>query len=112
MKAAIHAGVISAVLVVATATAAEPKAHRDLPYAEPKNDLQTLDVFAPAEGKHHPVVVWIHGGGWHSGDKKDVKTKPQAFTDKGFVFVSINYRLQVWNDPQLSPGVTIKQIAE
>jgi acetyl esterase/lipase len=41
-----------------------------------------------------------------------VKQKPQAFTDKGFVFVSINYRLQVWSDPHLSPGVTIKQIAE
>ena len=46
----------------------------------------------PRRGKDHPVVVWIHGGGWHSGDKKDVKEKPQAFTDKGFVFVSINYR--------------------
>jgi arylformamidase len=99
-------------LIAATATAAEPKVHRDLPYAEPKNDRQTLDVYAPAEGKNHPVVVWIHGGGWHSGDKKDVKTKPQAFTDKGFVFVSINYRLQVWTDPQRSPGVTIRQIAE
>jgi acetyl esterase/lipase len=99
-------------LIAATATAAEPKVHRDLPYTEPKNDRQTLDVFAPAEGKNHPAVVWIHGGGWHSGDKKDVKQKPQAFTDKGFVFVSINYRLQVWTDPNLSPGVTIKQIAE
>jgi arylformamidase len=99
-------------LIAATATAAEPKAHRDLPYTEPKNERQTLDVYAPAEGKNHPVVVWIHGGGWHSGDKRDVKTKPQAFTDKGFVFVSINYRLQVWTDPHLSPGVTIKQIAE
>jgi len=99
-------------LIAATATAAEQKAHRDLPYAEPKNDHQTLDVFAPAEGKNHPVIVWIHGGGWHSGDKRDVKQKPQAFTDKGFVFVSINYRLQVWTDPHLSPGVTIKQIAE
>lgn len=92
--------------------AAEPKVHRDLPYAEPKHERRTLDVYAPAEGKNHSVIVWIHGGGWHSGDKKDVKHKPQAFTDKGFVFVSINYRLQVWTDPHLSPGVTIKQIAE
>jgi acetyl esterase/lipase len=99
-------------LVGTTATAAEPKVHRDLPYAEPKHERRTLDVYAPAEGKKHPVVVWIHGGGWHSGDKKDVKQKPQAFTDKGFVFVSINYRLQVWTDPHHSPGVTIKQIAE
>jgi hypothetical protein len=30
-----------------------------------------------------------------------VKQKPQAFTDKGFVFVSINYRLQVWTDPDI-----------
>jgi acetyl esterase/lipase len=92
--------------------AAEPKVKRDIPYAEPKNERQTLDVYTPAEGKNHPVVVWIHGGGWHSGDKKDVKHKPQVFVDRGFVFVSINYRLQLWTDPHLSPGVTIKQIAE
>lgn len=98
--------------VVATAAGAEPKVYPDLPYAEPKNELKILDVYAPAAGRNHPVVVWIHGGGWHSGDKKDVKQKPQAFTDKGFVFVSINYRLQVWTDPSLSPGVSIKQIAE
>jgi len=98
--------------VVATAPAAEPRVQLGLPYAEPKNKLQTLDVYTPAEGKKQPVVVWIHGGGWHSGDKKDVGKKPQAFADKGFVFVSINYRLQVWTDPHLSPGVTIKQITE
>ena len=38
------------------------------------------------------------------GDKKDVQKKPQAFVDKGFVFVSINYRL-------LPDNVTIKQMA-
>jgi carboxylesterase type B len=73
--------------------AAEPKVRHDLPYAEPKNERQTLDVYAPGAGKNHPVAIWIHGGGWHSGDKKDVGRKPQAFVDRGFVFVSINYRL-------------------
>jgi acetyl esterase/lipase len=92
--------------------AAEPKVHRGLAYADTRSERQTLDVYTPAEGKNRPVVVWIHGGGWHSGDKKDVKQKPRAFTDKGFVFVSINYRLQVWTYPHRSPGVTIKQIAE
>jgi acetyl esterase/lipase len=82
---------------------AEVKVQRDLPYTEPKNELQSLDVYAPADGKNHPVVIWIHGGGWHSGDKKDVASKPQAFVDRGCVFVSINYRL--W------PSVTIQQIA-
>src|SRR6266540_4355593 len=90
------------VLAFASAlVAAESKVHRDLPYAEPKNERQTLDVYAPTEGKNLPVVVWIHGGGWQAGDKVDVQKKPQAFADKGFVFVSINYRLL--------PDVTIMQ---
>jgi acetyl esterase/lipase len=86
-----------------TLVGGEPKVQRDHPYAEPRNALQTLDIYAPADGKNHPVVIWIHGGGWHSGDKKDVGKKPQAFVDRGFVFISINYRL--W------PSVTIREIA-
>ena len=90
-------------LLASALFAAEPKVHRDLAYAEPKNEWQTLDVYAPSEGKNHPVVIWIHGGGWHRGDKSEVQKKPQVFVDHGFVFVSINYRL--------FPHVTIKQIA-
>jgi acetyl esterase/lipase len=82
----------------------EPRVERDVPYADTKHEKQTLDVYAPRAGKNHPVAIWIHGGGWHSGDKKDVASKPQAFVDRGFVFVSINYRL--W------PSVTIQQIAQ
>jgi arylformamidase len=84
--------------------AAEPQAHRGLPYAGTKNERQMLDVYAPAEAKNLPVVIWIHGGGWQTGDKKDVGQKPKAFADKGFVFVSVNYRLL--------PEVKIKQMAE
>jgi arylformamidase len=83
--------------------AEEPKVHRGLTYAEPKKERQTLDVYAPIEGKNRAVVVWIHGGGWQAGDKKEVSKKPQAFVDQGFVFVSINYRLL--------PDVTIKEMA-
>ena len=95
---------IAAILALAaTACAAEPKVHRGLPYTKPGSELQTLDVYAAAEGKNHPVVVWLHGGGWHRGDKSDVDKKPLALVDKGFVFVSINY--------SLFPAATIKQIA-
>jgi arylformamidase len=38
------------------------------------------------------VVFWIHGGGWQMGDKTSVRIKPKAFVDKGYVFVSTNYR--------------------
>jgi arylformamidase len=83
--------------------AAEMRTHRDLFYAKTKNKRQTLDVYAPAKGKGHPIVVWIHGGGWQAGDKANVQKKPQAFVDRGFVFVSTNYRLL--------PEVSIKQMA-
>jgi acetyl esterase/lipase len=85
------------------ALAADFKLHRDLPYAEPKNERQALDVYAPAEGKDHPIVVWIHGGGWRQGDKAGVQKKPEAFVEKGFVFVSTNYRFV--------PDVTVKEMA-
>ena len=77
--------------------ATEPKISRDLPYADTKNKLQTLDIYAPPEGNNHPVAIWIHGGGWHSGDKAEMDNKPKAFTEKGYIFVSINYRL--WTPP-------------
>jgi arylformamidase len=95
---------LAVLLPASPVAAADPKVHRDLPYAEPRNEKQTLDVYAPAEGKAHPVVVWIHGGGWQAGDKKDVDAKPRAFVDRGFVFVSVNYRL-------LPDKVTIRQMA-
>ncbi len=66
---------------------------RDIPYAEPALERQVLDVYSPQEAKKLPVVFWIHGGGWQTGDKSSVQLKPQAFVDKGFVFVSTNYRL-------------------
>ena len=69
--------------------AAEPKVHRELSYAEPKNERQMLDVYAPIEGKDHPVVVWIHGGGWQAGDKKEevreipMPPAPLGLTERG-----------------------------
>jgi arylformamidase len=81
-----------AVFVASTLGADEPRIHRDLPYAEPKTERQTLDVYAPATGANHPVVVWIHGGGWQRGSKNEVAAKPTAFVGKGYVFVPINYR--------------------
>lgn len=90
-----------------------PKVYRDLAYSAPENKFQTLDIFAPIGGDNHPVVIYIHGGGWHSGDKAEVHNKPKALTDRGFVLVSINYRL--WTPPWSKdfPGtVTIKNEAQ
>jgi acetyl esterase/lipase len=81
---------------------------RDIPYAESAHERQVLDIHAPANAKNAPVVFWIHGGGWQTGDKSEVESKPQAFMDKGFVFVSTNYRLL----PSVDMGTIIRDIAK
>ncbi|MBM3997233.1 MAG: alpha/beta hydrolase [Planctomycetes bacterium] len=78
---------------VAVTSADAQELTRGIPYVKNADKLQTLDVYAPAKAKELPVVVWIHGGGWQAGDKADVYDKPKVFTAKGFVLVSINYRL-------------------
>jgi acetyl esterase/lipase len=82
---------VVAIVVLTSAQAQEVK--RDIPYTKNAEKLQTLDVYSPCKAKELPVVVWIHGGGWQGGDKSDVHIKPEVFNGKGFVFVSINYRL-------------------
>jgi acetyl esterase/lipase len=90
-------------LLATPAMAVEPKVGRDIPYAEPKNERQMLNVYAPPNAKNLPVLFWIHGGGWQRGDKSEVDHKPQAFVDRGYVFVATNYRFV--------PKVTIKEMA-
>ena len=81
---------------------------RDIPYASPARERQVLDVYTPTQAKSQPVVFWIHGGGWQAGDKSDVQIKPRAFTDKGFVFVSTNYRLL----PHVEMGTIVRDVAK
>lgn len=83
------------ILLLATADVGDARAQeiiRDVRYA-PAHARQVLDVYSPAGAQGAPVVFWIHGGGWQTGDKSMVALKPKAFADAGLVFVSINHRL-------------------
>ncbi len=60
---------------------------------------QTMDVYQPAVVRRRaPTVVFIHGGGWVTGDSSlqagsvdaDVE---RELVHRGWVFISINYRL-------------------
>lgn len=86
---------VSAVMwiIPALLIAADMKVSRDIKYVEPAHERNVLDIYAPVDAKKLPVVFWIHGGGWQAGDKTSVQLKPQTFVDRGFVFVSTNYRL-------------------
>jgi acetyl esterase/lipase len=97
---------LTAAVILSEAPAQDVK--RNIPYAEPAHERQMLDVYAPRDAKNLPVVFWIHGGGWQTGDKSSVQVKPQAFVDKGFVFVSTNYRLL----PSVDMATIVRDVAK
>ncbi|SFN57209.1 Acetyl esterase/lipase [Formivibrio citricus] len=73
---------------------------RDVAYgADPK---QRMDVYLPARAKNAPVIFMAHGGGWRIGDKamsRVIQNKVQRWVARGFVFISVNYRLLPQADP-------------
>jgi len=82
----------------------------DVPYVENGHQRQVLDIYTPervVEGSL-PVMFWIHGGGWQTGDKSDVALKPRVLTERGFVFVSTNYCLL----PDVKMDVLIRDVAK
>ncbi|MGP0065257.1 MAG: alpha/beta hydrolase [Isosphaeraceae bacterium] len=96
-------------LVFGLATVSQARdVKRDIPYAEPANERQMLDVYAPENAKGLPVVFWIHGGGWGVGDKTSVNAKPKAFVDKGYVFVATNYRFL----PKVDMETIVRDVAK
>jgi arylformamidase len=81
----------------------------NVPYADSAHERQVLDIYAPEGAKGSlPVVFWIHGGGWQGGDKTDVQIKPRVFVERGYIFVSTNYRLL----PHVEMKVIIQDVAK
>jgi acetyl esterase/lipase len=83
-------------------------AERDLPYHRAETGPLTLDVYRP-EGSRglHPVLLFLHGGGWVVGSKEDalpeVYPRPSEggrqwpsvlpYLRRGMAVVSVDYRL-------------------
>jgi len=71
----------------------------DLPYAESEDPKQRLDLFlpdAPRSGRRVPpvpVVVFVHGGVWAMGDRKEHANVGRAFAGMGCLGVVMSYRL-------------------
>jgi len=94
--------------LVLSASAIAQNVKRDIRYLDDGHARHVLDIYSPNDAKNLPVVFWIHGGGWEQGDKSSAKLKPQWFMDKGFVFVSTNYRLL----PEVDMGTLIRDCAK
>jgi acetyl esterase/lipase len=55
-----------------------------------------LDIYQPVGDtlQQRPVVMWMHGGCWTSGNKRLMSTFAEDSARRGYVGVSINYRLR------------------
>jgi acetyl esterase/lipase len=73
-----------------------------IPGSDPQR--HQLDIYAPAgRKKPRPVLVFIHGGDWVSGDKELYKFLGARLARKGIVAAVINYRL--------AAGLTYREMA-
>lgn len=73
---------------------------RDIAYGP--DPLQRFDVYAPAGANNAPVILMVHGGGWMRGDKAMrgvVENKVKRWVPRGFILVSVDYRLVPAVDP-------------
>lgn len=70
---------------------AQSRTFKDVEYARAGSKRLLLDLYLPEGAGPFPVIVWIHGGSWLSGDKEGGPAIRQA--SRGYAVASINYRL-------------------
>jgi acetyl esterase/lipase len=64
--------------------------HGDVVYATVDGKSLGLDIYLPDGVEIPPLLVWIHGGAWSRGSKKQV---PSIFVENGLATASLDYRL-------------------
>lgn len=69
------------------------QSHEDITYARYGERELKLDLYRPRDQQRLPAIVCIHGGGWHKGDRRGMRNLAQALAARGFVTVTISYRL-------------------
>ena len=100
LRTFVRAQMVAAVFVAvgaAMAIAAETRTPtRDgLVYGTADGQTLTMDYYAPKGGGVHPIVIIIHGGGYHGGDAKSGSEAYVAdfLAPAGYAVFSVNYRL-------------------
>lgn len=64
----------------------------NVPYGlRARHRLDLFRTLTPRE--HRPLIVFVHGGAWMHGDKKDYRFIGEAFAKEGFDVAVINYHL-------------------
>ncbi len=66
---------------------------KDIEYGHVGDRSLKVDVYSPKSlDKPAPGLIFIHGGGWSSGNRSDYQVYTIAFAQKGYVAATISYR--------------------
>ena len=85
------AGVSGLMAQAAAPVPLPPATYTDVSYGP--HERHTLDLWQAAASAPTPLVIFIHGGGWHGGSKGDVVPKVLTYLlAHGVSVASINYR--------------------
>jgi acetyl esterase/lipase len=64
---------------------------RDLPYGE--GERQVLDLYVPSGAGPHPLLMFVHGGGWEDGSKDVYAFAGKRFAAEGYLTAVPSYTL-------------------
>jgi len=108
-KAAIAIFILLAV-TANPAAAADIARHTDLVYYQGEgydDDKHRLDLYLPESPMGAPMMLWIHGGAWAVGGRKQEAEMARRLAERGVAVAAISYRLSPaeWIRPELDSGV-------
>ena len=72
------------------------EARKDITYVDGQpadGGKHKLDLYLPKDKTNFPVLVFIHGGSWRSGDRSNYPALANRFAKEGIGVVAISYRL-------------------
>jgi beta-xylosidase/acetyl esterase/lipase len=82
--------------VASDAVPPEVRAVRNITYARHGMNALQLDLYLPAGaqgGGVVPAIVFVHGGGWASGERRNFAPMAIAMAARGYAAATISYRL-------------------
>lgn len=90
----------------------------DITYTLPgsETEIGKLDLYYVPDGKPKRLMVFIHGGSWVGGDKRNLRNSDslvQWFLDRDYVVAVPNFRLAtpIWEPQEVSYGEQATDIA-
>jgi acetyl esterase/lipase len=62
-------------------------------YAEIGGQPLNMDVYGAQPDAAKPGLIWVHGGGWAQGSRRDMGNTANYFAGRGYTCFSVDYRL-------------------